>query len=70
MKTGRIIKQNIKHMKHTPVTAKQQLRDQIAKNRTQTLVTFLSTDPTKCDSSYIPHTAHTHVHEPRLKYET
>ena len=37
---------------------KQYLREQIAKSRIQTLVTLWSINPTNCDISYNPYTAH------------
>ena len=59
IKTGRIIMQNMKHIRHTPVTVRQYLRDQITKSRTWTMVTSWSTN----DISYNPYMARTHVHE-------
>ena len=40
VKIGRIVMQNIKHIRNTSVTIKKSLRDLIARSRTQTLVTF------------------------------
>ena len=54
MKMGRGIMQNKKHIRHTAVTVEQYLREQIAKSRAQTLVTFWGTDPTNHDISYKP----------------
>ena len=55
MKMGRIIRQNIKHIRYTLVTVEQYLRDQIAKSRMQTPVIFWNTEPTNCDISYDPY---------------
>ena len=46
MMTGRVIMQNMKHIRHIPVMVEQYLRDQLAKARTQTPVNFWGTDPT------------------------
>ena len=55
--------QNTKHIRHTPVTAKQYLREQTARNKTQAPVSFWNTDQTNHDTLYNPYTAQTHVHE-------
>ena len=60
-KTGKIITRNMKHIRHTPVTCEQCLRDQTAKSRTQTLVKFWSTTQ-YTDISYNPYTAHKHMY--------
>ena len=39
-KMGRVIMQNMKHIRHAPVTVEQCIRNQIAKSRAQKLVTF------------------------------
>ena len=62
MKTGRIIMWNTMPIRHMPVMVKQYLREQIAKSRTQTLVTFWSTKPTNHDISYNPSKAHAHMY--------
>ena len=46
----------MKHIRHTPVTAEQYLRDQTNKTKAQTPVIFSGTDPTKHHSiSYDPY---------------
>ena len=52
----------MKHIKHTPVPIKQYIRDQIVKNRKQTLGTSRSTDPTNYDISNDPYTTHTNIY--------
>ena len=61
MKTDRITSWNTKYMRHTPMTVEQYLKEQIAKSRTKTPVTFWSTDPTNHDVSYNMYTAYIHM---------
>ena len=55
-KTGTVIMQNTKHIRHTSVTVEHYLRDQFAKARMQTPVHLWGTDPSNYhNESYGPY---------------
>ena len=56
MKMGRIIIQNMEHIRHTPVTIEHYLGEQIAKTRAHILVTIWVTDlMNHCHEFYYPY---------------
>ena len=52
MKTARVITQNMKHIRHAPVTVEQYLRDQLAKSRKEIPFNFWGNNQTNYHNEY------------------
>ena len=68
-KMGRVIRQNMKHIGHTPGTVEQYLRDQIAKTRAKMPAAFMALWQNKTLCHFLQ-SIYAHVHKPGPIYET